>query len=461
MKIVIIGGGPGGYSAAIRAAQLGAEVTLIEKNSIGGVCLNEGCIPTKALLNSAGKFSELKELDKIGIDINSDASLNWDTVLDNKNEIVKLIVGSISTLLKLNSVRVIEGVAEIYDENKILVKSKDDRDEKIEYDKLIISTGSSPIIPNIPGIDSSRIITSSEALSLKEIPKKLTIIGGGVIGIEFAEIFQSIGAKVTIIEMLPNILDQFDKDISDIIKKRLMKKGVDFNLGCKVTNFKSESEGISVVYEKDGSDSIIESELVLLSIGRKPNTNDLGLEKINIQTERGFIKIDDSMKTSNKSIYAVGDCTGKNMLAHVAAEQGIAAVENIFDIGTRINYDCIPAGIFCSPEVASVGLTEKEATKREIDFKLSRFPLFANGKTLIDGGADGIIKIVADSEYNQILGAQIVGPRATEIISEFALAISMEATAEQIISTVHPHPTISESIKEAAVNLMGSSIYSY
>ncbi len=324
---------------------------------------------------------------------------------------------------------------------------------------MIISSGSFPFIPPIKGKELEGVIDSTGALSLDSIPKSMVIIGGGVIGIEFANIFNSLGCKVTVIEMLPFILPPVDREISEILKEKLKKDGIDIYNNCKVTKIENNNENLKVSFEEDNSKLNIEAQKVLIAVGRRANISNLNLESTGVYIEKGYISVNDSMETNIKGIYAIGDCTGKNMLAHVASDQGIIAVENIMGKNKKMDYKTVPACVYTKPELASVGLTEEQAKEKGIDYKVGKFPLIYNGKSLIMNDTGGFIKIIADKKYEEVLGVHILGPRATDLITEAALALRLEATLEEIITTVHAHPTIGEAMKEAALAVNKEAIH--
>lgn len=456
-KVVVIGGGPGGYIAAIRAAQLGNKVTLVEKEKLGGTCLNVGCIPTKALLKSAELFSEIKNSSQFGIEVES-VGINWNGVQNRKAKIVKRLVSGVKGLLAANKVNVIEGTAAFESQNSVSIVKKDGIMENIDFDDAIISTGSVPFIPSIPGVELDGVVDSTGALNLESIPESIAIIGGGVIGIEFATLFSSLGSKVTILEMLPFILPPIDRQISDIISKKLSVEGVSINTGCRVTGIKNIGENLEVGFTRENENLSVEADKVLVAIGRRANLEGLGAEKIGIKTERGHVCVDDHMRTNLGNIYAIGDCTGKNMLAHVASEQGVVAAENVSGKTVSMDYKTVPACVYTKPEIASVGITEEKAKEKGIDYRVGIFPMSANGKAVISGDTGGIIKIIADRETREILGVHIASPRATDLITEGALALRLEATADEIITTIHAHPTVGEAIKEAVLALEKRSL---
>ena len=454
--ITVIGGGPGGYVAAIRAAQLGAEVTLIEKSHIGGTCLNEGCIPTKALLHSAEIYEEAKNGESAGVI--AEPKLDFTKVMENKGAVVDRLVGGVKTLLRANGVKVIEGEASFVDKTKVKVVTKDGEQE-VTSDKFIIAVGSVPAVVPIEGINSPQCIDSTGALSLETLPKSMAVIGGGVIGVEMATAYSAFGTKVTIIEMLPRLLMNIDADAVGIIAKSLEEKGVDIMTSTKVVSVADKGATAVVKVEKDGKELEVEAEKVLVCIGRKSATASLNLEAAGIEAERGIIKVNDHMETNVRNIYAIGDCTGGVMLAHVASMQGEAAAENAMGLDSRYDGKTNPACVYTSPETASVGYTEEAAKKEGISYTVGMFDLGGNGKSIIMNGGKGFVKIIAHSRSKKILGMQIIGPRATDLIAEGALAISVNAGIEDIIKTIHAHPTVSEAVREAALAADGRAIH--
>ncbi|MHC6179152.1 dihydrolipoyl dehydrogenase [Clostridium sp. JNZ X4-2] len=458
-NVVVIGGGPGGYIAAIRAAQLGNKVTLVENGELGGTCLNVGCIPTKTLLHSADMYSEIKDSRNLGIDV-GEVSINWKNVQKRKKRITKRLVAGVKGLLSYNKVDVIRGFAKMETEKSITVAKEDGGTEKIAFDNAIISTGSLPVVPFIPGIGLEGVIDSTGALNLKSLPETIVIIGAGVIGIEFASLFSQLGKKVTILETLPFILPSADRQISNLMADKLSKQGAEVNTGCRVTKIEKTENGLKVDFHKENESFSVEAEKVLVTIGRKANTEGLDLDKIGVRMEKDNICVDDHMKTNISSIYAVGDCTGKNMLAHVASEQGVAAAENISGKDVEMDYKTVPFCVYTKPEIAFAGLTEEQAVERGIEYKTGIFPMGANGKAMISKETDGIIKIISDKKTEEILGVHIMAPGATDLITEGALALRLEATVDEIITTVHGHPTIGEAFKEAALAVQKRSLNS-
>lgn len=457
-KVIVIGGGPGGYVAAIRAAQLGANVTVIEKERLGGTCLNVGCIPTKVLLHTEEIFTELKGAKEFGINFSGSIEIDFKALQNRKNSIVNKLVNGVRSLLIANKISLIEGEASFIDKNNIKVIKKDKAIEHIIADSIIIAAGSEPFIPPIKGSELDGVIDSTAALSLDKVPEKIVIIGGGVIGTEFANVFNSLGAKVTIVEMLPYILPPIDREIGNIIKAKMMNSGIKIYNNAKVIAIekavygKNPSSGLKVLGEIDGEILEFEGDKVLIAVGRRAATKNLNLEALGVKLNRGCIEVDEKMRTNIEEIYAIGDCTGKNMLAHVASEQGIVAAENIMGLNRKMDYKTVPACVYTKPEIASVGITEEQAKERGVDYKVGKFPLLANGKTLIMGEEEGtMFKVIADKKYGEVLGVHLIGPRATDLITEGALALRLESTLEEIATTIHAHPTVGEAMKEAVL----------
>lgn len=449
IKVTVIGGGPGGYVAAIRAAQLGGEVTLVEKEYLGGTCLNVGCIPTKALLHSAELYEEAVEGAKYGI-VASDVKVDFTKVQERKKAVTKQLVTGVKGLLAANKVKVVSGEASFVSKDTIEVKTEKGI-EKIKSDKFIIATGSIPAKPPIPGIDSVKCIDSTGALDLQEVPKSMVIVGGGVIGVEIATLYSALGCKITIVEMLDEILPMMDGELTKMIRAKLAKKGVDIFTSAKVMSFKDAGNNVDVTVEmKDGTTKVFTGEKALISIGRRTNTQSLGMEKAGIANDRGRITVNEKQETNVQGIYAVGDCVGQIMLAHIASAQGEVAAENALGHNKTFDSKTNPSCVYTKPEFASVGLTEEAAKKQGVDYVVGKFPLAANGRSMIMG-EDGMIKIIAGKKYKEVLGAHILGPRATDLIGELALAIGMEATVDEVVGTIHAHPTVAEAIMEAAL----------
>jgi dihydrolipoamide dehydrogenase len=456
--VIIIGAGIGGYVAAIRSAQLGKKVAIIEKNEVGGTCVNWGCIPTKALLRTAELLELINNSENYGIHL-GDISIEPTMVFTRKDEIVNRLIKGIHYLIKKNNIHLIEGIGTIYSKNQVQIVKSDGKKEKITTENIIIATGSKEPRPQFT-VDKEKILTICEALKSKTIPKSLAIVGGNIIGLELAVIFKALGSNVKIIESESNLLPTLDKDISRLYLRLFKKKGIEIYLNAKVLSIKEGSHNKQVlnIIMKDSKLSIM-VEKVLISENRIPLSRDLGLEEIGIQMENDYILVNKQMKTNIQNIYAVGDVTGGKMLAHVAAAEGIVAAENIAKCKSTINYGIIPVCIYCQPEAASIGLSEDEAKKQEYEVIVGKIPLLANGRSLTLGETDGFLKIVCDAETTEILGVHIVSSRATDLISEAILAIYLECTAEDIAELMHPHPTISEALMEASKVVLKKAIH--
>ena len=450
-SVVVIGGGPGGYVAAIRAAQLGGEVTLVEKNKLGGTCLNVGCIPTKVILHCAEVLSEAKEAAQFGIEL-SVQGFDWKKVQTKKEAITNQLVSGVTGLMKSNKIKVINGTAEFAGKNTLTVTKTDGAKETLNPDKIIIAAGSVPAIPPIPGVkENENCVDSTGALALKEVPKTLLVIGGGVIGIELATAYSQFGTKVTIIEAMPKLLPMMDGELTATLRKKMEKSGIEIFTEAKVLSVENSAAGAKVNVEMKGATQSFEAEKVLVAVGRRTDTAALKLDIAGIANDRGRITVNDKMETNVEGVYAIGDCLGKVMLAHVASAQGEVAAENA--LGENAVYDgkTNPSCVYTNPEFAGVGLTEEKAKEEKIDYVVGKFPLVANGKSLIMNGGEGMIKFILGKEYKEVLGVHILGPRATDLIGECALAIGMEATVEDIIATIHAHPTITEAVRESAL----------
>jgi dihydrolipoamide dehydrogenase len=446
--IIIIGGGMGGYVAAIRGAQLGAKVVLIEKDKLGGVCLNRGCIPTKTLLHSAELFTTIKKAERFGILVAS-PELDFNQMMARKDQVVKTHVGGVQWLMKSNGIDVIHGNAELVSPEAVSVNGK-----QIEARNLIIAVGSVPAELSIPGAGESNVITSDEVFSLDHLPESIVIIGGGVIGVEMAALFQNLDCITTVIELLDRIVPMMDGEVSASLTEILKRQGVRIITGARVEAI--QREGLS--YNRNEVSQNINASLVLMAVGRRSNGNRLDFDKLGIKHDRGFIATDERLRTNIPGVYAVGDVNGKYMLAHVAAMEGIVAVENIMGHDRVMDYHAVPQCIYTFPEVASVGLTEEEAVNEGYRIKVSRFPVKANGKSMADGNWEGFIKMVAGST-GEILGVHIIGPHATEMITQGSMAIGLKATAADITRIVFPHPTVSEIISEAAHGIVDRPIH--
>lgn len=459
MKTVIIGGGPGGYVAAIRLAQLGAEVILVEKESMGGTCLNVGCIPTKALIHSANLYNEIKSSSADnGIVINGDITCDFKVMQKKKKSVVNKLVSGVGGLMKANGIEVIKGTARFVSKNSVEVDTGKEILQLV-FDKAIIAAGSVPSVVPIEGAELDGVVDSTGALSFESIPESLCIIGGGVIGVEMAHVYSRLGTKVTIVEMLPEILMNLDSDITGVMKKVMKKNKISVMTRTKVEKIQKSGEKLVVyVKDKDEESKEILTEKVLMCVGRRPATEELGLEAAGVDTDKRKIKVDKSFRTTAENIYAIGDCIGGIMLAHVASAEGIAAAEYIMGEEPNIDFSIVPSCVYTVPELSGVGLTEKEAADKGIDYKTGKFPMMANGKALIEGETAGLVKVIADAQTGKIIGLHMCGPSATELISEGVMAMRLGASAEDIIGAIHAHPSVSESIQEAAHNIFGSAL---
>ena len=456
MNIAIIGGGPGGYVAAIRAAQLGANVQLIECDSLGGTCLNRGCIPTKALLHAAETLEDARDGAKLGVI--AEPKLDFSKTVQYKNETVKKLVLGVTGLMRANKIEVINGEASFTGAKALSVKKAGGESLALTPDRIIIAAGSEPARPPIPGIDTPCCIDSTGALSLEAVPARIAIIGGGVIGVEMATAFSAFGSEVTIIEMMPEILPMMDSELVALLRVKLKNAGITVITGAKVLSVAGDEKSGRVAYDLAGAESFVEAEKILVSTGRKIATDSLNLAAAGIANERGRILVNARQETNVSGIYAIGDCTGGSMLAHVASAQGEVSAENAAGHSAEYNALTNPSCVYTRPELAGAGLTEDAAKAKGLDIKVGHFPLMANGKTQIVG-SDGLVKIIAGRKYGEILGVHIMGPRATDLISATALMIGLEATSDELINTIFAHPTIAESIREAALNLEGRPIH--
>ncbi|MCL4537828.1 MAG: dihydrolipoyl dehydrogenase [Nitrospirae bacterium] len=457
MRLTIIGAGPGGYVAALKAAQLGAQVTVIEDTEVGGTCLNRGCIPTKALVASAEALHKAKNLEEFGIEVTGDINPNLSKIMERKNKIVSTQVKGIRSLFKSWGVNLIEGRGMILTPEKVEVQKKDNTTEIIETDKIIIATGSRPAqIPIFP-FDGEHIMSSDDALNIKSIPKSLIIIGAGVIGCEFACIFKELGTEVTMVEMMPRAVSTEDPEISEILEKELKKKKIKLMTGVKVERVEGQHDGIHV-YLADGKELV--AEKLLVSIGRSLNTENIGLEAVGIKKgTRGEVVVNEKMETNIEGIYAIGDVTGGILLAHTASKQGIVAACNACGKEKKYDSSVVPAAIFTSPEIGSVGLREHQAEEKGINIKTGHFQFRALGKAHAMGEIAGMIKIVADADTDKVLGVHIIGPHASDLVHEGALAMKAGLTVKEVADMIHAHPTLAEGLMEAAEDVHGEAIH--
>jgi dihydrolipoamide dehydrogenase len=457
VRIVIIGAGMGGYVAAIRAAQLGANVTLIEGAAVGGLCLNWGCIPSKSLLACAELAQKIKKAGEFGITITGAVTYDLARMVERKNKIVAGLVKGVRTLLKTWNVELIEGRGALVNATTVRVVKQDGTEATLQADAIIVGTGTTaPALPNL-ALDGTHIISSREALDLTAIPDSLLIVGGGVEGCEFASLFSVLGTKVTLVEMLPRILPTEDEEVSALLAAELKKLGVTILVNARVEKVAVGPDGASTTLA-DGN--TVASARVLVSIGRRFNTGGLGLEEAGVQLgRRGEILVNERMETNVPGVYAIGDVTGKAMLAHVASAQGKVAVRNILGRPAAMSYDVIPAGIFTFPEVGRVGLTEQEARQRGMEIKIGKFRPIGLGKAHASGETAGLIKIITEAKTGRIVGVHLVGSHAADLIHEAAVAMQMGATAATLAETIHAHPTMPEGLMEAAEDVEGMAIH--
>jgi len=459
--LIIIGAGPGGYVAAIRAAQLGMKVACIEKEkTLGGTCLNIGCIPSKALLNSSEKFIEFKNhAEEHGIKAGK-VDLDLSKLMQRKDKIVKQLTAGIGFLFKKNKITHLNGTASFIDKQTIKVKSS--KELTLSAKNFIIATGSSSM--ERPGItvDEKQIVTSTGALSLSAVPKTMLVIGGGYIGLEMGSVWSRLGTKVTVVEKFDRIVPTMDGEIANEFMKSLEKQGLEFKLSHKVVSSKTGSKDVEVTMESEKDKKQVKDKfnVVLMSIGRKPNTEELNLEKIGVKlNDQKAIEVDQQFKTSVDGIYAIGDVAPGPMLAHKAEEEGVACVEIINGQKTHMNYDTIPAIVYTNPEVASVGKTEEQLKESKVEYKVGKFPFMANGRALTTSATEGFVKILADKKTDAILGAHIIGQDAGQLVAEIVTAMEFGGSAEDIARICHAHPTTSEAVKEAALNVDGRAIH--
>ncbi len=455
-QIAVIGGGPGGYVAAIRAAQMGAKVCVVEKERLGGTCLNWGCIPTKALLACSEALAHAHRAEEFGLKIDN-LTFDFAKIMQRKQEVVDKLVGGIEFLFKSQKISLYKGKGVIAGPNRINVEATDGGAAEISADNIIIATGSRPALIPAFGIDGQQVLTSDHALAMTRLPKSMIIIGGGVIGSEFTCLLSELGVEITIIEMMPNILPTEDRAIGTRMQSYFKRRGIKIITKARITEVVKNENSVTA---KLDSGEEVSAEQALVSIGRAVNTQGIGLEIFGVELgQRGEIKVNDYMQTNVPGVYAIGDVVGKIMLAHVASRQGIVAISNIMGKPTKMDYDVVPSTIFTTPEIASVGLTADKAAEKGYEVKLGNFTFMALGKAIAMGEAEGMIRLVADAKTDRLLGAQIMGPHATDLIGEVALAVKLGATSAQLADTIHSHPTLAEAVAEAAEDVHGMAIH--
>ena len=457
--VVVLGAGPGGYVSAIRAAQLGAKTAIIEKNKVGGTCLNVGCIPTKALMKNVEILHYIDAGKKRGIKVKGELELDYAKAVKAKDKAVKQLVNGVTGLLGSNEITMYQGMGTVKAGNKIEVAAENGDVETIEYGKLILATGSSPKMPPIPGADLEGVMTSEGFLSITEVPEKLVVIGAGVIGCELATVFKAYGSQITMVEMMDKPVAILDSDVANYMEGILTQQGIDLKLGKQVKSIaRNDAGSLDVtIADKDGNEEVVSGDKVLISIGRGPYV--AGLDELGLETERGYVVVNDKLETSAKDVYAIGDVTGKKLLAHVASEMGVVAAENAMGASKIMDLSIVPSCIYTIPEVGCVGMSEKEAKDAGYDVICGKFPLVACGKAVATGDTEGMFKIVADKKTRKVLGAHLVGKSATELVAEMAAYMKMNATVDDVVDTIHAHPTISESIAEAARDIDNCTIH--
>lgn len=459
--VAILGGGPGGYVAAIRAAKLKLKTVIIEKDKLGGICLNWGCIPTKALLKNAEVVHLFKNAEEFGIKVDG-FSFDFTKIIQRSREASSKIIKGVEFLMKKNKIDVVDGFGKLTKQRTIsILDKKGNSSREISAKHIIISTGArAREIPNFKN-DGERIISSTEAMILPKQPKEMVIIGAGAIGVEFAYFYNELGTKVTLIEMMPNILPIEDEEVSKLLEREFKKSGIQVLTNTKVKEINKTKTGVTIVVDSANKISEVKGDIALVAIGVQGNIEGIGLEELGIKTEKSFISVDKSnYKTNVDNIYAIGDVSGPPWLAHVASAEGIACVEKIAGLHSAgVNYDAVPGCTYCQPQVASIGLTEKKAKELGYELRIGKYNFRSHGKSIASGETTGFVKLIFDKKYDELLGAHIIGSEATELIAELGIAKSLEATGESIFKTMHAHPTLSEAVMEAAADAYGEAIH--
>lgn len=455
MKVVVIGAGPGGYEAAIKAAKLGAKVTVVEKDNLGGTCLNRGCIPTKALLASSDVFTTVKNATKFGVNVMGEVTADFPAMISRKDKLVSQLIKGIEFLFKKNGIEVVYGTGKLIDKNKVEVTRDDGSMEILEADRIILATGSVPVCPPLFNYDGKNVITSDEVLSLNKAPASIIIVGGGVIGCEIGQFLRRLGTEVTIVEMMPHILPMEDEDVANQLLRQFKRDKIKVIAGKAITSVKVEENRVVAGLE----DGELEAEIMMVSIGRKPYTDGLGLENVGIQTDKaGRIPVNKKMETLVEGIYAIGDIVDSPFLAHVASKEGLIAAENALGGNKEASYHAIPRCVYTDPEVAAVGITEAEAKAAGVNYKKGSFDFRGLGKAQAIDKIQGFVKVLAD-ENERLIGAAVVGPNATDLLTELTLAVHLGLDADQVGDVIHPHPTLSEAIMEALHDIHGQSVH--
>lgn len=455
--VIVLGSGPGGYPAAIRVSQLGKKVAIIERESLGGICLNWGCIPTKALLKSAEVFEYAKHAADFGVEIN-DPKQNFEAVIKRSRVIADKMNKGVQFLLKKNKVDVVMGTGKILSATKLEVTDKDGKKQTLEAKNIIIATGARARELPALKLDGEKIIEYRKAMSLSSQPKSMIIVGSGAIGVEFAYFYNSIGTKVTIVEFLPRMVPVEDEDVSKELEKSFKKQGIDILTKSEVTKVEASGDGVKATVKTSDGETTLEADVVLSAVGITANLENIGLEALGIKTEKGRIVVDGYQQTNIKGVYAIGDCTPHQALAHKASKEGIVAAEHLAGKDPEpIDYNNVPGCTFCSPEIASVGFTEKAARDAGYELKIGKFPFMASGKATAAGDTTGFVKIIYDAKYGELLGCHMIGHGVTDMIAEAVVARKLETTAHEILNSIHPHPTMSEAVKEATAVAYGEA----
>jgi dihydrolipoamide dehydrogenase len=457
--VAIIGSGPGGYVAAIRAAQLNLKTVLLEREDLGGICLNWGCIPTKALLKSAETYALFKHAKDFGLSAEN-VSFDFKNIIERSRKVADINSKGVGFLMKKNKIDVVIGNAKLSSKNRIEVTTEDNKTSQIDAKNIIIATGGRP--RSVPGIeiDGSKIIEYRKAMSLEKKPESMVIIGAGAIGVEFAYFYNQFETEVTMIEMLESILPIEDHEITDILSKSFKKSKINIHTSAKVESIKKTKSGVEVTFSKDGKSEKLSAEKALIAIGIQGNVEDMGLESLGVKVEKSFVPVNEWYQTNVSGVYAIGDVTGPPLLAHVASHEAIVCIEKIAGKNPhKLDYESIPGCTYCQPQVASIGMTERKAIEAGYEVTIGKFPYTASGKARAIGERDGLVKLIFDKKYGELLGAHIIGAEATELIAELGIAKTFETTAHELASTIHAHPTLSEMIMEAAGNSLGEAIH--
>lgn len=458
VDVLVVGGGPGGYVAALRAAQLGAKVALVEREHLGGVCLNYGCIPTKALLRTVEVLELVRRAGEFGVVVD-EPRLDWPAAQQRKDAVVSQLVGGVSRLLERRGVEVVWGEARLRAPRQVEVRAKVGT-QVWQARNVILATGSRAAMPPVPGLEGEKVWTSREALALERLPASLLVVGGGPVGLEFAALFSACGVQVTVVEMLDRLAPGLDRDIGESLAWVLEQRGVGVRVGTRVAAVEHGADGLRVQVTGPAGEEYLEVEAVLVAAGRAPNVEGLGLEGAGVRHGRGGIAVDDRMQTNVPGVYAVGDVTGGTMLAHVAMHEGVVAAENALGHERRMDRKAVPSCIFTEPEVASVGLSEEAAREAGYEVQVGKFPFANNGKAVAMGEVEGFVKVVASQRFGEVLGVHVVGPHASDLVLEGTLAMVLEATLDELEASIHPHPTLGEAVAEAVLAARGRALHS-